>query len=83
MAEDNQSDHEIAIGRDAFCAGWYARADTIGGDSVTQSEAESLLEEAWSAYTPPEKLCGGGTVGDLNGNMAQPYDHTKRGFTPK
>lgn len=52
------SDLAIAIGEAAFYAGWDARADKVGGDSITQDIAEQLKVDAWGEYTPPESLCG-------------------------
>jgi hypothetical protein len=56
-------DLAIAIGEHAFAAGfdagraWHSSV-TYGGDPGTAAEG---LHKAWSAYTPPEKLCGGGS----------------------
>ena len=54
------SDLHIAIGYDAFKAGFHAGQEWGGNDLYLRNgrSDEQMLEEAWSAYTPPEDLCG-------------------------
>lgn len=57
MAEERDPDLDIAIGEDAFRAGWEAAIENLTG----QCPDPSAWAIAWAAYTPPEELCGGGT----------------------
>lgn len=56
---ENAPDRKIAIGEHAFRAGWKACTDAVFSPdtSVTQT-----ADKAWSEYTPPEELCGGGAA---------------------
>ncbi len=61
MVEDNSSDIAIAIGEDAFIAGWNAAIDfaySEGFAGAPSGMAESAKWDAWSAYDPPEHLKG-------------------------
>lgn len=57
----NTTDREIAIGKHAFDSGYNSaaeRAVLFHPTKVTNWAAHR--ERAWSGYTPPEDLCGGG-----------------------
>lgn len=59
MADERDPDLDIAIGEHAFRAGWVAHQNSQGfGPSTTYPKT---VDEAWSAYIPPEELCGGGS----------------------
>lgn len=60
MIEDNSSDLAVAIGEHAFRAGWEAACDAM--EPPGPILWNGTLEQAWSAYTPPEELCGGGPL---------------------
>lgn len=64
---ENAPDINIAIAEDAFRAGWtgaltYAAAEGWARDSKLEGAYVSGENEAWSAYTPPEELTGGGVA---------------------
>ncbi len=57
---DSDADLAIAIGEHAHAAGWDACLDWVRGhvalvDAGMDAEAK---QNAWSAYAPPEELCG-------------------------
>lgn len=52
------SDLEVAIGEHAFRAGFRAAV----GDEGSPQDPTYREERAWSAYTPPEHLTGGGVA---------------------
>lgn len=61
MAEEEQmhdSDLAVAIGYDAFCAGYMSRHREGQQIKARQNTLAGRMEDAWSEYTPPEELCG-------------------------
>jgi hypothetical protein len=63
----SNSDLEIAIGEDAFRAGFEAglkACKSEGFGTMPEAIAAQFLVEAWDAYTPPDELCGGGPAND-------------------
>lgn len=51
-------DREIAIGEHAFGAGWDAAVAWCYG-RINVGDGAAAKQAAWSAYDPPEELCGG------------------------
>jgi hypothetical protein len=61
MAEDRDPDLDIAIGEHAFRAGF--EAGIVYRNATGYAISNGLVPDvnaAWSAYTPPEELTGGG-----------------------
>ncbi len=58
---NGQSDHEIAIGEHAFKAGFRSAEKRARNFHPTRLDFnDAAAEKAWSEYTPPEELTGGG-----------------------
>lgn len=59
--EENRSDIDIAFGEHAFRAGFEAGMKYRGATAYEASTGKvPNAAAAWSEYTPPEELCGGG-----------------------
>lgn len=63
-ASGERSDLDIAIGKHAFDAGYNSAAQrAVNFAPTVVRDWAAAREQAWSDYTPPEHLCGGGSNG--------------------
>ena len=66
VSEPEASDHEIAIGKDVFDAGYNSAAQrAVNFAPTVVRDWAAAREQAWSDYQPPERLCGGGSTNTL------------------